>query len=91
MRVLRWSESKGRDEERDAVVLSAGEPPILRVGDEITWAFPGRISFPEMPEDPDREADAGLAGRQPAPRSQKVEVSYLANELSLEGRLRAGR
>jgi len=81
VRVLRWSETKGRDEERDAVVLSAGEPPILRVGDEITWAFPGRISFPEIPKTLIARptlvwlVDASV-------ERQKVEVSYLANELS---------
>jgi hypothetical protein len=81
VRVLRWNESKGRDEERDAVVLSAGEPPILRVGDEITWAFPGRISFPEIPKTLIARptlvwlVDADV-------ERQKVEVSYLAGDLS---------
>ncbi|MEX2207932.1 MAG: DUF4139 domain-containing protein [Myxococcota bacterium] len=81
VRVLRWSETKGRDEERDAVVLSAGEPPILRIGDEISWAFPGRISFPEIPKTLIARptlvwlVDASV-------ERQKVEVSYLANDLS---------
>ncbi|MGH9886610.1 MAG: DUF4139 domain-containing protein, partial [bacterium] len=81
VKVLRWSESKGRDEERDAVVLSAGEPPILRVGDEITWAFPGRISFPELPKT--LIARPSLLWLVDSPNErQKVEVSYLANALS---------
>jgi hypothetical protein len=81
VRVLRWSETKGRDEERDAIVLSAGEPPILRIGDEISWAFPGRISFPEIPKTLIARptlvwlVDASV-------ERQKVEVSYLANDLS---------
>lgn len=80
VKVLRWSETKGRDEERDAVVLSAGEPPILRVGDEITWAFPGRISFPELPKTLIARPTLVWLVDSPSDR-QKVEVSYLANQL----------
>ena len=80
VKVLRWSEAKGRDEERDAVVLSAGPTPILRVGDEITWAFPGRISFPELPKNliakPSLVWLVDAAAEKP-----KVEVEYLANGL----------
>jgi len=81
VRVLRWSEAKGRDEERDAVVLSAGEPPILRIGDEISWAFPGRISFPEIPKTLIAKPTLVWLVDSPAER-QKIEVSYLANQLS---------
>ena len=80
VKVLRWSESKGRDEERDAVVLSAGPTPILRVGDEITWAFPGRISFPELPKN--LIAKPSLVWLVEAGAEKpKVEVEYLANQL----------
>jgi hypothetical protein len=80
VRVLRWSETKGRDEERDAVVLTAGSPPILRIGDEITWGFPGRISFPEIPQNLiARPTLVWLVDG--AAEKPKVEVSYLANEL----------
>jgi hypothetical protein len=81
VRVLRWSELKGRDEEREATVLSAGPTPILRVGDEITWGFPGRISFPEIPKNliahPSLVWLLDSAGDKP-----KVEVTYLASDLS---------
>jgi hypothetical protein len=80
VRVLRWSESKGRDEEREAVVLSAGPPPILRIGDEISWQFPGRISFPDIPKNliahPSLVWLLESGGEKP-----KVEVSYLAQNL----------
>ena len=81
VRVLRWSESKGRDEERDATVLSASPTPILRIGDEITWAYPGRISFPEIPKNlishPTLVWLLESGGEKP-----KVEVTYLAQSLS---------
>jgi hypothetical protein len=79
--VHRFSESKGRDEELDAIVLSAGEPPILRVGDEITWAYPGRISFPEIPKTLIAKPTLVWLVDSSADK-QKVEVSYLASELS---------
>jgi len=81
VRVLRFSESKGRDEERDATVLSAGDPPILRVGDEITWAFPGRISFPEIPKTLIARPTLVWLVESPEERA-KLEVSYLADALS---------
>ena len=81
VRVLRWSESKGRDEERDATVLAAGPTPILRVGDEITWGFPGRISFPEIPKN--LIARPSLVWLlESGAEKPKVEVSYLAQNLS---------
>ena len=80
VRVLRWSEVKGRDEEREATVLSAGPQPILRVGDEITWGFPGRISFPEIPKN--LIAHPSLVWLlESASDKPKVEVSYLAGDL----------
>src|SRR5882672_5919314 len=80
VRVLRWSESKGRDEERDAVVLTAGPQPILRIGDEITWAFPGRISFPEIPKNLIAKPSLVWLLESGAERP-KAEVSYLAQNL----------
>ncbi len=81
VRVHRFSEAKGRDEEAEAIVLSAGEPPILRVGNEITWAFPGRISFPEIPKTLIAKPTLVWLVESSTDR-QKVEVSYLANELA---------
>jgi hypothetical protein len=81
VRVLRWNESKGRDEERDATVLSASPTPILRIGDEITWAYPGRISFPEIPKN--LIAHPTLVWLlESGAEKPKVEVTYLAQSLS---------
>src|SRR5262249_19511579 len=81
VRVLRWSELKGRDEERDATVLSAGPQPILRVGDEITWGFPGRISFPEIPKNLISHPSLVWLLDSGADKP-KVEVTYLASDLT---------
>jgi hypothetical protein len=49
VKVYRWNSVTGRDEPFDAEVLSA-QGPVLRIGSEITYGFPGRLSFPEIPE-----------------------------------------
>src|SRR5262249_6311340 len=49
VKVYRWNEATGRDEEREAEVLSVNEGTILKIGDEISFNYPGRISFPEIP------------------------------------------
>src|SRR5258705_69933 len=66
-----------------ATAARAQEPspaPMLRVGDEITWAFPGRISFPELPKNliaKPRLVWLVEAGAE----KPKVEVEYLASAL----------
>jgi hypothetical protein len=49
VKVYRWNSVTGRDEAFDAEVLAA-QGPVLRIGSEITYGFPGRLSFPEIPE-----------------------------------------
>lgn len=60
----RWNEKLGKDEPVEAEVLSfngggAGVPngaeqssggPVFKIGDQITYGYPGRISFPEVPK-----------------------------------------
>lgn len=50
VKVYRFNEATGREEEFDAEVLSVNQGVILRIGDEITYNFPGRFAFPEIPE-----------------------------------------
>jgi hypothetical protein len=50
IKVYRWNNVTGRDEPFDAEVLSVNQGPILKIGNEITYGFPGRFSFPEIPE-----------------------------------------
>ncbi|MEE9280799.1 MAG: DUF4139 domain-containing protein [Myxococcota bacterium] len=80
VKVLRWNEVTGRDEERDAEVLAVNGGTILKIGNEITFNYPGRISFPEIPENLIAKPtlswllDSGQ-------RRQDLEVSYLARQL----------
>ncbi len=81
VRVYRWNETSGRDEVHEAEVLAVNGGTILRIGDEITFNYPGRISFPEIPENlMARPTLRWLLASKAS--SQTVEVSYLARQLS---------
>jgi len=79
--IYRWNERTGRDEAVQAEVLAANNGVVLRMGDEITFGFPGRMAFPEVPENLIAEPTLmwmaeGAAGR------RQVEVSYLTRGMS---------
>jgi hypothetical protein len=79
--VYRRNETTGRDESQRATVLAVNGGTILRIGDEITFNYPGRIAFPEIPEN--LIAKPTLRWLLSSERArQKVEVSYLAHQLS---------
>ena len=79
--VYRFNETTGRDESERATVLAVNGGTILRIGDEITFNYPGRIAFPEIPEN--LIAKPTLRWLLASKRTrQKVEVSYLARQLS---------
>jgi hypothetical protein len=81
VKVYRYNERTGRDEEYDAEVLSVNNGPILRIGDEITFNFPGRFSFPEIPEN--LIAKPTLVWLLDTRESrQQLEVSYLTGNLN---------
>ncbi|MEX2467036.1 MAG: DUF4139 domain-containing protein [Gemmatimonadota bacterium] len=71
----------GTEEPHEAEVLSVNGGPILRIDGEITYDYPGRFGFPELPDNLIAEPtllwklDAG------GPR-QRVEVTYLTNSLN---------
>jgi hypothetical protein len=50
VRLYRYSEKLGKEDAFDADVLSvAGGQSVLKVNGEITYDFPGRIAFPDVP------------------------------------------
>jgi len=79
--VYRTNPQSGEDQVVEAEVLSVNGGTILRIGDEITFNYPGRFGFPEVPDNLIAEPtllwrlDAG-GGDQP------VEVSYLTNAMN---------
>jgi hypothetical protein len=79
--VWRYDQALEREVPIEAEVLSVNGGAILRIGDEITFNYPGRFSFPEIPDnliarptlkwllDSDRE-------------DVRLETSYLTNNMN---------
>jgi hypothetical protein len=78
----RWDEKNGKEDVFDAEVLSVeGGAPIFKMADgSITYGFPGRISFPEVPANLlSKPTLVWLLGSGVA--QQKVEVTYLTQSI----------
>lgn len=79
--VTRWNKELGRDETFPATVLStAGGSPIFKINGEITYGFPGRISFPNVPANLISKPTLVWLMDSAAPE-QNVEVTYLAGKM----------
>lgn len=79
--VYRANPRTGADEMVEAEVLSVNGGPILRVDGEITFNYPGRFGFPELPDN--LIAEPTLLWRLDATGgTQQVEVSYLTNSVN---------
>jgi hypothetical protein len=81
VRAYRYHEATGKEDVVDAKLLSVEGGPVLQIGKEITFGYPGRLAFPELP--PDLIAKPTLVwlvdAKQP---KQSLEVSYLARGMS---------
>jgi len=76
-----WNEAEDREDVKEAEVLSVNGGPILRIGDEITYNVPGRLSFPEVPDDLIASPTLVWLLDSRADR-QRVEASYLTGGLN---------
>lgn len=81
VKLYRWNEREGRDEIVNAEVLSVNNGTVVRIGDEITFNYPGRIAFPEVPEDLIAQPTLMWQLDSRADR-QKIEASYLAGGMN---------
>jgi hypothetical protein len=81
IKVYRWNTVSGRDEAFDAEVLSVNQSPILKIGNEITYGFPGRMAFPEIPENLIAEPTLEWLLDSDGGRRQ-LEVSYLTGGMN---------
>ena len=81
VRVYRYNSKTGRDEVLEAEVLSVNGGPILKIGNEITFNYPGRFAFPEIPDNLIAKPTLVwlLDSRE---THQQLEVSYLTNGLN---------
>jgi hypothetical protein len=79
VKVYRPNEKTGKDDVYDAEVLSVANGTVMRINGEITYDFPGRIAFPEIPQN--LIAKPTLVWLLDASGKQKVEVTYLTRNL----------
>jgi hypothetical protein len=78
IKLYRWNKETGKDEVYDAEVLSVNDnQPVLKVGNEITYGFPARYSFPEVPKNLIAEPSLVWLLDSEAPK-QTLEVTYLS-------------
>ena len=71
-----------REQLVEATVLSNNGQPIFRIGDEITYGYPGRIIFPGVPDDLIPKPTLVWLLENDLLSTQKVEASYLTNGIN---------
>jgi hypothetical protein len=80
VRAYRYHEATGKEDATDAKLLSVEGGAILQIGSELTFNYPGRLAFSELP--PNLIAKPTLVwlvdSRTPDP---SIEVTYLAQAL----------
>jgi hypothetical protein len=81
VRAYRYHEATGKEEATDAKLLSVANGAILQIGPEITFNYPGRLAFSELPPNLIAKPTLVWLVENRAPE-QSVEVSYLAQSMS---------
>lgn len=81
VRTYRYHEATGKEEAAEAELLSVAEQPILRLNGEVTFGYPARFAFPQVPDNLIAKPTLVwlVASQKPA---QTVEVSYLTQNLN---------
>jgi hypothetical protein len=81
VRAYRYHEATAKEDMVEAKLLSVANGPILQIGSEITFNYPGRLAFSELP--PNLIAKPTLVWLvDSAAVDPSLEVSYLAGSLS---------
>ncbi len=84
VQLVKTHPTTGEEVLEKATVLSVGGGVVLKVGDHIESTVPGRLVYPDVPEDlRDRPTLTMLVESRTAAQ-QKVELSYLTSGLSWE-------
>jgi hypothetical protein len=82
VRLHRYNERLGKEDSFDAELLSvAGGAAVYKIGGEITYSFPGRVSFPGVPENLMSKPTLVWLLDSKAPK-QRVEVTYLTRNMT---------
>jgi hypothetical protein len=80
IRTYRYHEASGKEEARDAELLAAGDQPILRMNGEVTFGYPARLAFAQVPDNLIAKPTLMWLVSSQKPK-QTVEVSYLTQNL----------
>jgi hypothetical protein len=81
VRAYRYHEASGKEEVIDAKLLSVANGQVLQIGSEITFNYPGRLAFKELP--PNLIAKPTLVWLlESGAADPSLEVSYLARSMS---------
>lgn len=81
IRVYRYHEATGKEEARDAKLLSVADRPVIELGGEVTFDFGGRFAFPSVPGNLIAKPTLmWLVDSRAA--AQSVEVTYLAQNMN---------
>lgn len=81
VRVYRYNESTGREDEKSAEVLAVEGGTVLRIDGQVTMNYQGRFAFPTVPENLVEKPTLVwlLASSEP---QQRLEVTYLTHNLN---------
>ncbi len=79
-----YSKNPYTDEEETvtATLLSNNGSPIFKIGDEITFGYPGRIIFPRVPDNLISKPTLVWLLENDLTAPQRIEASYLTNGIS---------
>jgi hypothetical protein len=81
VRAYRYHEATAKEDVVDAQLLSVANGPVLQINGEITFNYPGRLAFKELP--PNLVAKPTLVWLlESGAADPALEVSYLASSLS---------
>jgi hypothetical protein len=81
IKVYRYNESTGTEEAFDAKVLAVDQGTVLEIDGRVTYNFPGRFAFPEVPKNLMAKPTLVWLLQSGLPQ-QRVEVSYLSGNLN---------
>ncbi len=81
IKVYRYNKETGTEDEFDAEVLAVEQGTVLKINGEVTYNFPGRFAFPEVPKNLMAKPTLVWLLKSGLP-TQRVEVSYLSQNLN---------
>ncbi|MFQ5995325.1 MAG: DUF4139 domain-containing protein [Acidiferrobacterales bacterium] len=82
VKLVKTHPTTGAEQIEDALVLSANNGVVLKVGDRIEMGIPGRIVFDKVPDNLRDRPTLVIQLHSPTAAPQKLELSYLTGGLS---------